>query len=108
CQLRARPLSRKISTPSALLSGGSAAASLRNIARDVTLRGTLMNATSNSQTAAEQGRKNYCDVTTQLGQLGLDNSVPEAVRAIAEKSVAQTPRILCGQDAHRGRRHGSG
>jgi hypothetical protein len=67
-----------------------------------------MNATSNSQTAAEQGRKNYCDVTTQLGQLGLDTSVPEAVRAIAEKSVAQTPRILCGQDAHRGSRHGSG
>jgi phasin len=29
-------------------------------------------------------------VTTQLGQLGLDTSVPEAVRAIAEKSVAQT------------------
>ena len=49
-----------------------------------------MNATSNPQTAAEQGRKNYCDVTTQLGQLGLDTSVPEAVRAIAEKSVAQT------------------
>ena len=48
-----------------------------------------MNATSNPQTAAEQARKSYRDVTTQLGQLGLDTSVP-AVRAIAEKSVAQT------------------
>jgi hypothetical protein len=50
----------------------------------------MMNATSYPQTAAEQARKSYRDVTTQLGQLGLDASVPEAVRAIAEKSVAQT------------------
>ena len=49
-----------------------------------------MTATSNPQTAAEQARKNYRDVTTRLGQLGLDTSVPEAVRAMAEKSVAQT------------------
>jgi phasin len=49
-----------------------------------------MNATSNPQTAAEQARNSYRDVTAQLGQLGLDTSVPEAVRAIAEKSVAQT------------------
>ena len=47
-----------------------------------------MTDTFNPQAAAE--RKNYRDVTTQLGQLGLDTSVPEAVRAIAEKSVAQT------------------
>jgi len=44
-----------------------------------------MNATSNPQAAAEQARKNYRDVTTQLGQLGLDTSVPEAVRAMAVK-----------------------
>jgi phasin len=50
----------------------------------------MMNATANPQTAAERARKSYRDVTTQLGQLGLDTSVPEAVRAIAEKSVAQT------------------
>jgi phasin len=49
-----------------------------------------MTATSNPQAAAEQARKNYRDVTTQLGQLGLDTSVPEAVRVMAEKSVAQT------------------
>jgi len=49
-----------------------------------------MTATSNSQATAEQTRKNYRDVTTQLGQLGLDTSVPEGVRAMAEKSLAQT------------------
>ena len=49
-----------------------------------------MTATFNPQTAAEQARKNYRDTTTQLGQLGLDTAVPEAVRAMAEKSVAQT------------------
>ncbi|MBK5199510.1 MAG: phasin family protein [Methyloceanibacter sp.] len=49
-----------------------------------------MAASFNPQAAAEQACKNYRDVTTQLGQLGLDTSVPEAVRAMAEKSVAQT------------------
>ena len=52
-----------------------------------------MTATSNPQAAAEQARKNYCHVTIQLGHLGLDTSVPEAVRAIAEKSVAQTREV---------------
>jgi phasin len=50
----------------------------------------MMNDLSNPQAAAEQARKNYRDVTTQLGQLGLDTSVPEAVRAMAEKTVTQT------------------
>jgi len=49
-----------------------------------------MAASFNPQAAAEQARKNYRDVTTQLGHLGLNTSVPEAVRAMAEKSVAQT------------------
>jgi hypothetical protein len=52
-----------------------------------------MTATSNPQAAAEQARKNYRDVTIQLGHLGLDTSVPEAVRAAAEKSVAQTREV---------------
>ena len=52
-----------------------------------------MNATSNPQAAAEQARKNYRDVTAQLGLLGLDTSVPEAVRAMAEKTVAQTREV---------------
>src|SRR4249920_267283 len=50
-----------------------------------------MTDTFNPQAAAE--RKNYRDVTTQLGQLGLDTAIPEAVRATAEKSVAQTREV---------------
>ena len=46
-----------------------------------------MNATSNPQTAAEHTRKNYRGVTTP------DTAVPEAVRAMAEKTVDQ-PRSL--------------
>jgi phasin len=48
----------------------------------------MMNA--NLQAAAEQVRKTYRDVTAQLGHLGLDTAVPEGVRALAEKTVAQT------------------
>jgi phasin len=62
----------------------SAAASLRNIVRDVTPRGTRMNATSNSQTAAEQGRKNYRTA---------DAAVPETVRAMVEKAVDQSREV---------------
>jgi len=46
-----------------------------------------MNATSNPQTAAEQARKNYRDVTIP------DTSVPEAVRAMAEKAVDQSREV---------------
>ncbi|MEX2166663.1 MAG: phasin family protein [Methyloceanibacter sp.] len=52
-----------------------------------------MNTTHNPQAVADQMRKNYRAVTSQLGLLGLDSSVPEAVRAIAEKTVAQTREI---------------
>jgi phasin len=52
-----------------------------------------MNATSNPQAAAEQAGKNYRDVTTKLGHLGLDTSVPEAVRAMAQKTMAQTREV---------------
>ena len=52
-----------------------------------------MAATFNPQAAAGQARKSYRDVTAQLGQLGLDTSVPEAVRAMAEKTVAQTREV---------------
>jgi phasin len=57
------------------------------IACDVTPRGTMMIATSNPQTAAEQARKNYRDVMIR------DTYVPEAVRAMAEKTVAQTREV---------------
>ena len=46
-----------------------------------------MNATSHPQTAAEQGRKNYRDVTIP------DTSVPEAVRVMAEKAVDQSREV---------------
>jgi hypothetical protein len=47
----------------------------------------MMNATSNPQAAAEQARKNYRDVTTH------DMSVPEAVRAVAERAVDQSREV---------------
>ncbi|HSA67403.1 MAG TPA: phasin family protein [Methyloceanibacter sp.] len=55
----------------------------------------MMNATSNPQTAAEQARKtaaeqarkNYRDVMIP------DTSVPEAVRAMAEKAVDQSRKV---------------
>ena len=46
-----------------------------------------MIATFNPQTAAEQGRKNYRDVTTP------DAPVPEAVRAMVEKAVDQSREV---------------
>jgi phasin len=46
-----------------------------------------MNATSNPQTASEQGRKNYRDVTTA------DAAVPESVRAMAERAVDQSREV---------------
>jgi hypothetical protein len=49
-----------------------------------------MTATHNPQTAAHQARTAYRNMTDQLGHLGLDTTVPEGVRAIAEKTVAQT------------------
>ena len=49
-----------------------------------------MTATYNPKTAADQARAAYPDMTGQLGHLGLDTAVPEGVRALAEKTVAQT------------------
>jgi phasin len=49
-----------------------------------------MTATHNPQSAADQARATYRNMTNQLGHLGLDTAVPEGVRALAEKSVAQT------------------
>ncbi len=44
----------------------------------------------NPQAAADQARAAYRHTMDQLGNLGLDTAVPEGVRALAEKSVAQT------------------
>ena len=50
-----------------------------------------MTTIQNSQTAAaDQIRSAYRNVTDQLGHLGLDTAVPEGVRALAEKNVAQS------------------
>jgi len=52
-----------------------------------------MTATYNPQAAADQAHKTYRDVTTQLGNLGLDASIPEGVRDLAEKTVAHTREV---------------
>ncbi len=49
-----------------------------------------MTATHNPQRATDQARAAYRQMTDQLGKLGFDTAVPEGVRALAEKSVAQT------------------
>ena len=46
-----------------------------------------MNAASNPQTAAEQARKDYRDVTTP------DTTVPETVRTMVEKAVDQSREV---------------
>ena len=49
-----------------------------------------MTATHSPQAAADKARTAYRNMTDQLGHLGLDTAVPEGVRALAEKTVAQT------------------
>jgi phasin len=49
-----------------------------------------MTATPNPQRATDQARAAYRRMTDQLGNLGFDTAVPEGVRALAEKAVAQT------------------
>ena len=49
-----------------------------------------MNTAFTPQAAAEQARSAYRNVTSQLGLLGLDTAIPEAVRSAVEKTVAQT------------------
>ena len=52
-----------------------------------------MNATHNPQAAADQARDAYRNVTAQLGLLGLNTAIPEGVRALAEKTVAQSRQV---------------
>jgi phasin len=49
-----------------------------------------MTAAPNPQRATDQARAAYRRTTDQLGSLGFDTAVPEGVRALAEKAVAQT------------------
>jgi phasin len=46
--------------------------------------------TAPHRAATDQARAAYRHVTDQLGYLGLDTAIPEGVRVLAEKSVAQT------------------
>jgi phasin len=64
----------------------------------LTPKGICMTA-PNSPTAAQQARASYRQMTDQLGHLGLDAAVPEGVRALAEKSLAQT-RQAYDQSVH--------
>jgi phasin len=49
-----------------------------------------MNDTFKPQAAADQARTAYRNMTAQLGHLGFDTAIPEAVRALAEKGVVQS------------------
>jgi phasin len=49
-----------------------------------------MTVTHNPRAAADQARTAYGKTTDKLGNLGLDTGVPEGVRDLAEKAVAQT------------------
>jgi hypothetical protein len=68
----------------------TAASRLRNIDCTLNLLRYFMTATHNPQVAAEQARVAYREMTDQLGNLGLDTAVPEGVRALAQRTMAQT------------------
>jgi phasin len=52
-----------------------------------------MMVTHNPKTAADQARDAYRNMTAQLGLLGLNTAIPEGVRALAEKTVAQNRQV---------------
>jgi phasin len=52
-----------------------------------------MHATHNPRAAADQARDAYRNVTARLGVLDLNPVIPEGVRALAEKTVAQTRQV---------------
>jgi phasin len=49
-----------------------------------------MTATNNLQATAGMASAAYRNITNQLGHLGLDTAVPEGMRVLADKAVAQT------------------
>jgi phasin len=52
-----------------------------------------MTTTHSPPTAVNMARTAYRNMTDQLGLLGLNAAIPEGVRALAEKSVAQTRQV---------------
>jgi len=87
------PFSENLSTPSAIHARGPRLSSLRKIARALTPRGREMNESFNPQVAAEKARDTYRMTAAQFENLTLDNPVSEAMRALAEKNVAQTREV---------------
>ena len=53
-----------------------------------------MTATCNPQTAADQARNAYRNVTAQLGLLALDTAIPEAMGAVAREDRGPDARGL--------------
>ena len=53
-----------------------------------------MTATPNPQRTIDQASAAFRQMTDQLGNLGFDTAVPEGVRALAEKTLAQIPPSL--------------
>jgi phasin len=52
-----------------------------------------MPATYRPQAAAAEACANYREVTARLGALGFDTTIPEGVRALAERTVDQTREV---------------
>ena len=52
-----------------------------------------MNDTLKPRSATDQARAAYRNLTAELGHLGFDTAIPDAVRALAEKTVAQTREV---------------
>jgi phasin len=52
-----------------------------------------MTNTFNPQAAADQASKTFRNMTPQLGQLGLNTDIPEGVRDLVEKTVAQSREV---------------
>jgi phasin len=53
----------------------------------------FMTAPYNPRAAADQARATYRAATAQLGQLGLDTAIPEDMRTLAVKTVAQSREV---------------
>ena len=52
-----------------------------------------MNDSDNSQVAAEQARDTFEKTAAQFEKSALDTPLPDAMRAVAEKNVAQTREV---------------
>jgi phasin len=65
----------------------------KKLACALTQKAHFMTAPQHPQVAAAQAGDAYRNVTAQLGLLGLNTAIPEGVRALAEKTVAQNRQV---------------